>query len=64
MIKGQMGLILGRVGGGCSESGIGEGGEGNHGRAKVELERSLGWLHLRLPRIAWEKCLEHLVDGG
>ena len=32
VIKGQMGLVLGRVGEGCSESGVGEEGEGNYGR--------------------------------
>ena len=32
VIRGQTGLVLGRVGGGCDESDVGEGGEGNHGR--------------------------------
>ena len=43
---------------GCGESGVKE-GEGNHGRhvktevrLEVKLEISLGWLQMRLPRIA------------
>ena len=40
------------------ESGVGEGGEGSHeakaeARLEVKLERSLGWLQMHLPRMAW-----------
>ena len=34
LIRGQIGLVLGRVGRVCNESGVGEGGEGNHGRQR------------------------------
>ena len=33
-------------------------------RLEVKLERSLGWLQMRLPRMAWEKGMEPLVDWG
>ena len=33
-------------------------------RLEVKLERSLGWLQMRLPRMAWEKGMECLVDEG
>ena len=33
-------------------------------RLDVKLERSLGWLKVHLPRIAWEKSMERLVNGG
>ena len=57
---------------GCVESG-GEKGEENHRRQRmaknemrleVKFERSLGWLPMHLPKIAWEKCMLHLEDSG
>ena len=33
------------------------------GKAEVKMERSLEWLQMCLLRIAWEKVMEHLVDG-
>ena len=40
--------------------------KGGKGRGEIggELERSLGWLQMRLPRMAWEKGMKRLVDGG
>ena len=31
---------------------------------EVKLERSLGWLQMSLPQMAWEKGMDRLVDGG
>ena len=53
---------------GCDESDVGEGGEGKPREAKAEvrlevkLERSLGCLQMCLPRMAYKKGMEHLVD--
>ena len=33
-------------------------------RLEVKLERSLGWLQMCLPRMAWENGMESFVDGG
>ena len=68
MIRGQTGLVLGRVGAMnlALEKGkrVTTGGKGAEVRLEVKLERSLGWLQMHLPRMAWEKDMERLVDGG
>ena len=33
-------------------------------RLEVRLERSLGWFHMCLPQMAWEKGMKHLMDVG
>ena len=67
VIRGQTGLVLGRVG--AMNLALEKGERVTtevkaEVRLEVKLERSLGWLQMCLPRMAWEKGMERIVDGG
>ena len=67
MIRGQTGLILGRVG--AMNLALEKGERvttGGKGRCEIggEAGEVPGVLQMRLPWMAWEKGMEHLVNGG